>query len=92
MTDRIDQLLDEILKFRRERDWEKFHAPGNLATSISIEAVELLEHYQWQIKDDGITSQAREKIAEEIAGIFIYLLLFVARSRYRSCRSSHKEI
>ena len=49
MSDRIDQLLNEILKFRRDRDWEKFHTPRNLAISISIEAAELLENFQWQV-------------------------------------------
>jgi dCTP diphosphatase len=41
MSERIDQLLDEILKFRSDRDWEKFHTPRNLAISISLEAAEL---------------------------------------------------
>jgi dCTP diphosphatase len=41
MSERIDQLLDEILKFRSDRDWEKFHTPRNLAISISLDAAEL---------------------------------------------------
>ncbi|MDD1753030.1 MAG: hypothetical protein LUQ38_08075 [Methanotrichaceae archaeon] len=46
MSDRIDQLLDEILKFRRDRDLEKFHTPRNLEISISLEAAELLKNFQ----------------------------------------------
>ncbi|MDD1753501.1 MAG: nucleotide pyrophosphohydrolase [Methanotrichaceae archaeon] len=75
MSDRMDQLLQELLMFRRERDWGKFHTPRNLAIFISIEAAELLVHFPWRIEDKAMTSLAKEKIAEEIADTFIYLLL-----------------
>jgi dCTP diphosphatase len=60
MSDRIDRLLDEILKFRSERDWEKFHTPRNLAISISLESAERLENFQWQVEEEPITSEFRE--------------------------------
>lgn len=75
MDSQINQLLTNLLNFRRERDWEKFHSPRNLAISISIEAAELLEEFQWQIGEVPITSQLKEDAAKEIADIFIYLLL-----------------
>jgi NTP pyrophosphatase (non-canonical NTP hydrolase) len=74
MSDRIVQLLDEILKFRRDRDWEKLHTPRNLAISISLEAAELLENFQWQVREEPITSKVREYASKEMADIFIYLL------------------
>ncbi|MCJ7444718.1 MAG: nucleotide pyrophosphohydrolase [Methanotrichaceae archaeon] len=74
MSDKIDRLLDEILKFRRDRDWEKFHTPRNLAISISLEAAELLENFQWQVGEEPITPAIKERAAKEIADIFIYLL------------------
>ena len=43
----MEELKSEIIKFQKERDWKKFHTPENLAKSISIEAAELLEHFQW---------------------------------------------
>lgn len=43
-----EELLAQLLTFRRERDWEQFHTPKNLAASIAIEAAELLELFQWQ--------------------------------------------
>jgi dCTP diphosphatase len=52
-----------------ERDWEQFHTPANLAKSISIEAAELLEHYQWSDKADP------EVIAHELADVLTYCLL-----------------
>ncbi|MDD1751679.1 MAG: hypothetical protein LUQ38_01140 [Methanotrichaceae archaeon] len=52
MSDSIDQLLNEILKFRRYWDREKFHTPRNLAISISLEAAELLENFQCQVGEE----------------------------------------
>ena len=74
MSDRVDQLLAEILKFRSDRDWEKFHTPRNLAISISLEAAELLENFQWQVGEEPITPEVRENASKEMADIFIYLL------------------
>jgi dCTP diphosphatase len=42
-----DEVLQQLRRFVSERDWKQFHTPENLAKSISIEAAELLEHFQW---------------------------------------------
>jgi NTP pyrophosphatase (non-canonical NTP hydrolase) len=75
MDSNINQVLMDLLAFRKERDWEKFHSPRNLSISISIEAAELLEIFQWQIGEMPMTSQLKEEAEKEIADIFIYLLL-----------------
>ncbi|MBM3346560.1 MAG: nucleotide pyrophosphohydrolase [Betaproteobacteria bacterium] len=75
MIDR--QLLDELLAFRSERDWRQFHNPRTLAASISIEAAELLEHFQWA-KDaelPDVVAKNREAIEHEIADVAMYLSL-----------------
>lgn len=75
MIDR--QLLDELLAFRSERDWQQFHNPRTLAASISIEAAELLEHFQWA-KDaelPEIVAKNRDAIEHEIADVAMYLSL-----------------
>jgi len=64
----FDQLNDEIIKFQKERDWKKFHTPENLAKSISIEAAELLEHFQWGKEYD------ENEVADELADVLIYCL------------------
>jgi dCTP diphosphatase len=74
VTERIDQLLNEILKFRSDRDWEKFHTPRNIAISISLEAAELLENFQWQVGEEPLTFEIKERASKEMADIFIYLL------------------
>jgi len=92
MSDRVDQLLGEILKFGRDRDWEKFHTPRNLAAiSISLEAAELLENFQWQVGEEPITPEAREDVSREIADIFIYLLSMSHDLNIDLIEVSHKE-
>lgn len=66
----MKELIKEILKFRDDRDWKKFHTPENLSKSISIEAAELLENFQWGSQYADI-----KNIKEELADIFIYGLL-----------------
>ena len=44
-------LLEQLIQFRKERDWEQFHNPKDIAISLSIEAAELLEWFQWRNKD-----------------------------------------
>ena len=56
--------IDRIRKFTEDRDWDQFHTPANLAKSISIEANELLECYQWS--DDADLEHVREELADVI--------------------------
>jgi dCTP diphosphatase len=70
-----DELLAELIDFRRLRDWEQFHTPRNLAASLVIEASELLECFQWA-KDSELNSLViaeRERIEDEIADVAILL-------------------
>ena len=62
----MEELMDEIIKFQKERDWKQFHTPENLAKSISIEAAELLEHFQWGKEYDI------GEVSEELADVLIY--------------------
>ena len=65
--------LNKVIKFRNDRGWEKDHTPKNLAISISLEANELLENFQW---DDSkfVVNNNRENIKEEIADVLIYCI------------------
>ena len=61
--------LDKILKFQKERDWKQFHSPKNLAISLSIEASEVLELFQWT-KDNKLPEDKRKALEEEIADVY----------------------
>lgn len=68
----IEELRKKVRKFRDERDWKKYHTPKDLVLSISIEASELLEIFQWE--EDKLSSVDEEKLEEEMADVMIYLL------------------
>ena len=77
----IQQLKKDIKKFVKERSWEEFHSPKNLSMSLSIEAAELMEHFQWTntveeavkvLKD----KRKRSEVEDEVADIAIYLIDF----------------
>jgi len=73
--DSIAELTNHINTFRDERDWKQFHNPKDMALSISIEAAELMEQFQW--KNDAECEEHlranREAVADEMADVAIYL-------------------
>jgi NTP pyrophosphatase (non-canonical NTP hydrolase) len=81
-----DQRLALALRsFAAERDWDQFHTPKNLATSISVEAAELLELFQWSRGQQGWHETApaafRTKIEEELADILLYVIRFADKAQ-----------
>lgn len=68
------ETMNEVLKFRDDRDWKQFHNPKDLAISISLEAAELLEVFQWSAED--VTCENKmDKIKEELADVVNYCIL-----------------
>ena len=63
----------KILEFRDQRDWKKYHQEKDLAISISLEANELLENFQWKSSEEAIVDSI-QNIKEEMADILIYLV------------------
>lgn len=70
----MDKEIQQILRFQKERDWKQFHVPKNLAISLSIEAAEILELFQWT-QDNELPEEKRKLLEEEIADVYYYLLL-----------------
>jgi NTP pyrophosphatase (non-canonical NTP hydrolase) len=66
-----EEIIQALLKFRNERDWEQFHNPKDLALAINVEAGELLELFLWKSASEANI----EKIKEELADVFAYSLL-----------------
>ena len=67
--DKLEQVKQRIDKFNKDRDWDKFHSPSNLAKSISIEANELLECFQWNDNEYDL-----ESVKEELADVMNYCI------------------
>ena len=76
MIDKLTEIKDNLLNFRKERDWEQFHDPKNLAEAISIEAGELLENFLWKKSSDSrnLSEEELQNVKEEASDIFTYLL------------------
>lgn len=68
------ETINQILKFRDDREWKQFHNPKDLAISISLEASELLEVFQWSGADTSSKNKV-EKIKEELADVVNYCVL-----------------
>jgi NTP pyrophosphatase (non-canonical NTP hydrolase) len=79
-TLKIDDILQKIKQFSKDRDWDQFHSIKNLVMALSVESSELVEIYQWLSEEESNnkTEQTIKKRAEEeLADIFIYLLRIV---------------
>jgi dCTP diphosphatase len=83
----ITELQKTLRKFSNERNWDRYPKPANLAKSISIEAAELLEHYQWEDYPNDI-----HDIAMEVADVFIYLLMLCDREGIDLVASTKEKI
>lgn len=76
MSDSIRELTEMAVAFRDARDWKQFHNPKDLAISISLEAAELLEVFQWSGANTEPDTEAKiDKVREELADVFLYGML-----------------
>ena len=69
-----DETIQRVIRFRDDRDWRQFHTPKDLAISMSLEAAELLELFQWSGTDLECTEK-RDKLREELADVLSYCIL-----------------
>jgi NTP pyrophosphatase (non-canonical NTP hydrolase) len=67
----MDEIIQELIQFRDDRDWEQFHNPKDLAVAISIEANELLEQFLWRSAEEA----NKEKVKDELADVFAFAFL-----------------
>ena len=72
----LESLRDELRDFAAARDWDQFHSPKNLAMALSVEAAELLEHFQWLTEEESrkLDPGAQAAVSEEIADVLLYLI------------------
>jgi NTP pyrophosphatase (non-canonical NTP hydrolase) len=73
-----EEIIQALLKFRNEREWEQFHNPKDLALALSIESAELLELFLWKKAEDANT----EKVKEELADIFSFAFLLAEKYEF----------
>lgn len=71
----IKEIIEVLIKFRNEREWEQFHNPKDLAIALNIETGELLENYLWKPYQEA----NKEKVKEELADVFAYAFLLAEK-------------
>lgn len=76
MTDTLQSLSQQQGAFAKEREWEQFHSPKNLASALIVEAGELLEHFQWMTEEQSrvLSPEKLEAVGSEIADVLLYLI------------------
>lgn len=94
MNDKLSALRSAIIQFAKDRDWDQFHSPKNLAMAMSVEAAEIVEIFQW-LTEDQSKNLPREKIAEledEVADTYIYLLKIASHFGINLIDAAHRKI
>lgn len=71
----MKEIINALLKFRNERDWEQFHNPKDLAVALNVEAGELLELFLWKNAEEA----DKEKVKEELADVFSFAFLLAEK-------------
>jgi dCTP diphosphatase len=76
MDGALQSLTEDLRRFAAEREWAPFHSPKNLAAALTVEAAELLEHFQWLTEEQSrdLPDDARDAVVQELADVFLYLL------------------
>jgi NTP pyrophosphatase (non-canonical NTP hydrolase) len=71
----VKELINDLRAFAKERDWEQFHSPKNLAMALSVEVAEIVEIFQWLTQEESrnLSFQQKEKVKEEIGDVLIFL-------------------
>ena len=71
----METLIQQLREFAKERDWEQFHSPKNLAMALSVEVAEIVEVFQWLTEDQSreLDGKKLEKVREEIGDVMIFL-------------------
>jgi len=72
----MDALIRKVREFRRQRGWDRFHSPKNLAMALTVEAAELAENFQWMSQEQSrrLGGEKHAAVAREIGDVLIYLV------------------
>ena len=94
MGDELNALQVALRDFARERDWEQFHSPKNLAAALSVESAELLEHFQWLTEEQSwrLAPDQREAVGEEVADVLLYLLQLADKLQIDPVEAAHRKL
>jgi len=94
MDGALESLKLALRHFAAERDWEQFHSPKNLAAALSVEAAELLEHFQWLTDEQSrnLPADKRAAVGHEIADVLLYLLQIADKLQVDVIAAAHEKL
>lgn len=94
MSRELTELRDALREFARERDWDQFHSPKNLASALNVEAAELLEHFQWltEAESRNLAPDLRTAVGEELADVLLYLIRLADKLDLDLIAAAHAKI
>ncbi|MDH5300018.1 MAG: nucleotide pyrophosphohydrolase [Gammaproteobacteria bacterium] len=75
-ADNLSNIKQRLRDFANERDWDQYHTPKNLSMALSVEAAELMEHFQWlsEAESRQLSADKLKAVSYEMADIFVYLI------------------
>ena len=90
----FDELAGRLAAFARERNWEQFHSPKNLAMAVAAESAELLEHFQWltEAQSRDLAPAQRDQTALEMADVLLYLVRLADQLGVDLLAAAHRKI
>jgi dCTP diphosphatase len=90
----MNELINKLEKFAKDRNWGQFHSPKNLAIGLSVEANELLELFMWQSEEESrqVKPKQKAKIKEEVGDVLIFLLNFCRTLNIDPIECAYKKI
>lgn len=90
----LNQLMQLLRAFAMARNWDQFHSPKNLAAAMSVEAAEVLEHFQWLTSEQStkLANDKKNDIALELADVLLYLIRLADKLDIDLIRAAHDKI
>ena len=90
----MKELIKRLRKFADERDWEQFHSPKNLSMALSVEAAEIVEHFQWLTEEQSknLPKDKLEEVESELADTLIYLIRLADQLDIDLLAAAHSKI
>ena len=90
----LEALREKLRDFARERDWEQFHSPKNLAMALCVEAAELVEIFQWLTEEQSRALDGKDlaRARDEIADVLLYLVRLADRLGVDPLAAAHRKL
>ena len=90
----MQNFIKKLREFAKERDWDQFHSPKNLAMALSVEVAEIVEHFQWLTEEQSknLPNDKLEEVETELADTFIYIVRLADKLEIDLLAAAHSKV